>query len=496
MANGLSRLAKLRARRDPEGTLWDSTILPRIQETLKLAQANVTNGAPPTVAGPAAAPDAPVTPSPALSGLRQYSKYIPQGMNYLAENQRLAPAVAEGVRSVARGNAPRAVATANAPLIKEEAGNWATATPERAQQLATQHGGVAGQVGSAWSKLDNTIKQHPVLGALAMANPLTAIPAVAANISAHTGAGDAALNKGIRTGVNQAVDQGIQKLPNTPVNLGIPTEAHPVAGSTIDYLANTPQALTDPKVQTMMQGLANNPGDWRQTALNNVPTIQKYGPQIAQSNPAAVSRTALNYARKSPVAGQYAGLVPSISNFGVENAQEAFNMPGLVEGAIKGDPKTLENNLSGIQSMAQRYHEANPDLVRPYAEKLLQDRRAQGDTGANMANMGLEVAEAFGGQAGRNKLMDAGVKQQLPGVVQSMVTGKPLVPQATGTQSQAPAQGGWMQDLAKNIGFEHDPARGWLGSFLNNKNNGKFRWGAGGIGLMGLLWLLSRMGRR
>jgi hypothetical protein len=205
MASPLNRVAKLRALRDPEGNLWDSTLLPRIRE--KMAQATGVAGAQPaTVATPSAKP-----------GLGEYSKYIAPGMDFLAENQRLAGPASQALRSLARGSSPKAVATEHAPLIKKEVGDWATATPERAQQVATEHGGGLGRIGAAWSKMDNTVKRHPVLGALALANPLTAIPAAYAGISAYTGAGDKALNAGIRSAVGPEVDRRIQTLPNTQV---------------------------------------------------------------------------------------------------------------------------------------------------------------------------------------------------------------------------------------------------------------------------------------
>jgi len=85
-----------------------------------------------------------------------------------------------------------------------------------------------------------------------------------------------------------------------------------------------------------------------------------------------------------------------------------------------------------------------------------------------------------------------------PAPAEPVAPGGAAAPAATPNGAPTPQQGAGIAGFLKNIGYTTTPEEGYAGSFFTNPANAKFRWGAGGLGIMALLWMLSRMfaGRR
>lgn len=519
-----------------QSPLWASTILPRILE--KRAQ---------QISVP---PVPPVKPE-GQAYRAQAAKAVPTLMNYVAKTPAAQTTVANVATSIAGGASPRSALQANKAPIAQHVTNAITSNNPMAEQMVREYGtsqsdGTIGDRATRFAarsaanlnQSDNQVRANPwtTLGkSVARFNPLT--PAVRAyqgydkanpwtsvakgylrggveaataplktlgmGVSAATGAGQALLNRGVQVGVNRNLDQAINMAPDTAYKA--PQALQPMVDAAAPYAAS-PELLGNQDIQRNVQQVVAGDKTWRQAAgtPQMLKTIRQVGPQIIEQNPGALEASTRNYLKQwSDSKGiDLTGLAPSVSQHVIQNSQQIFNQPGLLESAVAG--KSLKDigkaNEPLIDNMTQGYVNNNPAPLRPVVEQGIKQQAQRGSTMGGLGQAGLEIAERVGGQDMRNRAVDAMGKQYIPGLVKSVVQGQapagykpaPKTP-ATSTASAKPSA--WA-NLLQSIGFENDPNRGFVGSFLNNPKNSGHRWAAGGLGLMALLWLMSRMGRR
>jgi len=228
------------------------------------------------------------------------------------------------------------------------------------------------------------------------------------------------------------------------------------------------------------------------TAANRLPAPLRNGlidwyarPKIEANLPATVG-----VPQATPGQAWAQPLHTSGLEYGLNNLDALKSVPNaaakLTAGGIAGATGTPLNQI------AQRYSKD----IDPHVEQFMQQNpqaitqaaRNYATQNGGLARKGLAVADAFG--QGDRAALWAGTWYNRQGY-EAWKAGKPI---AEAVPGQAPSSG--MQKLMSALNFKFDPSKGYLGSFLNGQGNSGHRWAAGGMSLMALLWLLSRMGKR
>lgn len=135
---------------------------------------------------------------------------------------------------------------------------------------------------------------------------------------------------------------------------------------------------------------------------------------------------------------------------------------------IPDTPVSIPQELNPMVNSTIDFATSNPEFLRsPQAQKMLQGfaQNPAGWKGVAANNAGTIAKYA------------PQVIRSNPGAVKQTV-------------------GNYVNKALNAVGFQRDQGKGYWDSFMNNPGNKNFRYGAGGIGVMALLWLLSRMGRR
>jgi len=169
------------------------------------------------------------------------------------------------------------------------------------------------------------------------------------------------------------------------------------------------------------------------------------------------------------------------ANYLLDNAS-VLNQPGMAAkataaGISRAPTQRIVNQYQNeIAPHVQPFIAANPGAVAQAGRAGI---AAAGGATGSVARAGLGLADAFGkGDQAIN-----GIANRFGGdAFKAYANGQPMG-QAIG------------QRLGRAAGFNYNPAKGFMGSFMDPSNS-KYQWGAGGLSMMALLWLMSRMGRR